>query len=155
MQRTGLRGHTLFQMLQPEQVARISDGTEEIVLAAGAAVYHHGDPAEFFYVVREGRIALRSAGAGGVSLHVDDVMPGEIFGGCICVGRDAYAMDARCEEATKLMRIRADVLSRLLNADPIVGYAVQTYVSRVYFQRYIETVTKLQAVVQSLPLATT
>ena len=26
------------------------------------------------------------------------------------------------------MRIRADVLTRLLNADPMMGYAVQTYI---------------------------
>ena len=40
----------------------------------------------------------------------------------------------------------------LLDADPRLGYTVQGYISGVYFRRYIETVTKLQAVVHSLPL---
>jgi len=154
MQQTGLRGHTLFQMLLPEQLATISDTTKELVLATGSVVYSHGDPAKFLYVVREGTVALRGVGPGGVGLHLDEVRPGEIFGACICFGRDSYALDARCEEPTKLMQIDAKVLKRLLDADLRLGYAVQAYILGVYFRRYIDAVTKLQAVVHSLPLAT-
>ena len=59
MSLTGLRGHTLFQMLQPEQMTAISDAAEEVVLDAGISVYHHGDSADFFYVVGEGAVSLR------------------------------------------------------------------------------------------------
>jgi len=151
MERTGLRGHNLFQMLQPKEVEKISNATEELVLDADSAVYHAGEPAEYFYIVREGCVALRSV-AGGVHLHVDDVMPGEIFGTCLCLGRSTYALEALCVQKTKLMRIRADVLKRILNDDPVLGYAVQAYVSGVYFGRYIEAISKLQTVVESLPL---
>jgi CRP-like cAMP-binding protein len=132
---------------------RISDAAEEVVLDAGSAIYRHGDPAEFFYVVREGIVALRGMRADGVGLHVDEVSPGEIFGACVCFGRDKYTLDARCEERTKLIRINAHVLKRLLDGDPRLGYAVQVYISGVYFRRYVDAVTKLQAVVHSLPLA--
>lgn len=151
MEQTGLRGHNLFQMLQPKEVEKISAATEEIVFEADSKVYGAGDPAEYFYIVREGRVALRSVSPG-VNLHVDDVMPGEIFGTCLCLGRDTYALEARCAEKTKLMRIRAEVLQRTLKDDPVLGYAVQAYVSGVYFRRYIDAVTKLQKVVHSLPL---
>lgn len=153
MHQIGLHGHTLFQMLQPEQVAAISDAAEEIVLDSGSPVYRHGDPAEFFYVVREGMVALRGVWGEGVGLHVDEVRPGEIFGACLCFGRDTYTLDARCEAPSRLIRIRAHVLKNLLDADPRLGYAVQAYISGVYFRRYIDAVTKLQAVVHSLPLA--
>jgi CRP/FNR family cyclic AMP-dependent transcriptional regulator len=152
MEQIGLHGHTLFQMLRPEQVKAISDAAEEVALEAGSPVYHRGDPAEFFYVVREGVVALRGMRADGVGLHVDEARPGEIFGACICFGRDRYTLDARCEEPTRLIRISAQVLKRLLDADPRLGYAVQSYISGVYFRRYVDTVTKLQAVVHSLPL---
>jgi len=33
-----------------------------------------------------------------------------------------------------------------------MGYAIQTLVSRVYFKRYIDTMRKLQSIVQSIPL---
>lgn len=152
MQQIALRGHTLFQMLQPEQVAAISDAAEEVVLEAGSQVYRHGDRADFFYVVREGAVALRGERPDGLGLHVDEVGPGEIFGACICFGRDNYTLSTRCEARTRLLRIRADALKNLLDADPRLGYTIQAYISGVYFRRYIETVTKLQAVVHSLPL---
>jgi hypothetical protein len=41
----------------------------------------------------------------------------------------------------------------LLDHDLQLGYALQSYISSVYFRRYIESITKLQAVVHSLPLA--
>lgn len=153
MQQTALRGHTLFQMLHPEQLKVISDAAEEIALLPGSSVYRHGDRADHLYVVREGAVALRGNWVGGVGLHVDEVGPGEIFGACICFGSERYALDAQCEQPTKLLRIRADALKRLLDHDLQLGYALQSYISSVYFRRYIESITKLQAVVHSLPLA--
>jgi len=33
-----------------------------------------------------------------------------------------------------------------------MGYTIQTMISRVYFKRYLDTMRKLQAIVQSIPL---
>jgi hypothetical protein len=41
--------------------------------------------------------------------------------------------------------ISAAVLKQLIDADPIMGYAVQTLVSRTYFHRHVETTHKLQS----------
>ena len=38
--------------------------------------------------------------------------------------------------------------------DPVLGYAVQTMISRVYFKRYIDTMRKLQTVAEALALST-
>jgi hypothetical protein len=98
-------------------------------------------------------VALRRNWVGGVGLHVDEVKSGEVFGACICFGRDTYMLDAQCEQRTKLLRIRAETLKRLLDGDLRLGYTVQGYLSGVYYRRYIEAISKLQAVVHSLPLA--
>jgi len=139
-------------MLQPRQVETISNATEELLLEAGAAVYQAGEPAEFFFLVREGQIALQSSSAG-FTLHVDDVLPGEIFGTCLCLGRTTYALQAVCVQRSKLLRIRTETLKKILDEDLILGYTVQRYISSVYFRRYIEAITRLQSVVNSLPLS--
>ncbi|MGA9751773.1 MAG: cyclic nucleotide-binding domain-containing protein [Acidobacteriota bacterium] len=152
MERSQLRGHSLFQMLQPKQVEKISNATEELVVEAGAAVYQASEPAEFFFLVREGQVALRSATAG-ITLHVDDVLPGEVFGTCLCLGRTTYALQAVCVQRSKLLRMRTETLKKILDEDLILGYTVQSYISSVYFRRYIEAITRLQSVVNSLPLS--
>jgi hypothetical protein len=47
-------------------------------------------------------------------------------------------LDAQCEQRTKLLRIRADALKRLLDGDLQLGYAVQSYLSGVYYRRYVD-----------------
>ena len=49
----------------------------------------------------------------------------------------------------------AATLKKLLDEDPVMGYAVQMLISRVYFNRYIETMRKLQSIVMNLPLEST
>jgi hypothetical protein len=40
-----------------------------------------------------------------------------------------------------------------MDRDCVMARAVQTLISRVYFQRYLHTMNKLQAVANSVPLA--
>lgn len=39
-----------------------------------------------------------------------------------------------------------------MDQDLVMGYTIQTQISRIYFQRYIETMNKLQSIVMNLPL---
>jgi len=42
-----------------------------------------------------------------------------------------------------------------MDEDLLMGYTIQTQISRIYFNRYIDTMKKLQSVVMNLPLETT
>ena len=65
---------------------------------------------------------------------------------------DTYTLTAQCTEDSRLLKIKASTLKRLMDDDLIMGYAIQTIISRVYFKRYIDTMRKLQAIVRSIPL---
>ena len=52
------------------------------------------------------------------------------------------------------LKIEASTLKKLLDDDLVMGYALQSMISRIYFTRYVETMNKLQAIVQSIPLET-
>jgi CRP-like cAMP-binding protein len=80
------------------------------------------------------------------------VVPGEIFGSCVCFQLDAYSLTAECTSDSKVLKVEAATLKRLLDEDPVLGYALQTLISRVYFKRYVETMKKLQTVVGALAL---
>ena len=41
-----------------------------------------------------------------------------------------------------------------MDQDLLMGYTIQTQISRIYFNRYIETMKKLQSIVMNLPLET-
>ena len=39
-----------------------------------------------------------------------------------------------------------------MDQDLLMGYTIQTQISRIYFNRYIDTMKKLQSIVMNLPL---
>ena len=135
--------HDVFQYLRPEQVDAISSAAEEITPKAGTFVFLHGEPAEDFYVVLEGQVRLRLPRPDGGSTLIDEVTDGAIFGSCVCFQIDTYMLNAQCTQDSRLLKIKARTLKKLMDADLVMGYAVQTLISRVYFKRYVETMGKL------------
>ena len=147
-----LIGHDVFQLLRPDQLRTISDAAEDVSYKSGEVVFRRGDAADFFFIVLDGQVALRLPTKEGVSLLIDDVTRGTIFGSCICFEIDSYTLTAQCTEDSKLLKVHAATLKKLLDDDPVLGYAVQTLVSRIYFKRYVDTAQKLQTMLRTMPI---
>ena len=152
MQTAQLESHEIFQLLRPEQVNALSAAAEEISLRAGDVVFQRGESAEDFYAVLKGQVALRLPQPDGVSVLIDEVTEGAIFGSCVCFQIDSYTLSATCSKDSRILKIKAATLKKLMDEDLVMGYAIQTLISRVYFKRYIDTMRKLQSIVQSIPL---
>ncbi len=154
--RTGtLEANDVFRFLRPDQVRRLSDSAETVRLPMGEFVYHRGATAAHLYVVLAGQVALRLPVREGMSVLVDDLGPGAIFGSCVCLDLPTYSVSAQCLERSELLRIDAGLLKRLMEDDLPMGYALQTEISKTYFNRYLDAMRKLQAVVLNLPLEST
>jgi len=154
MQTEQLTGHDVFELLRPDQIRTISETAEELLLKAGDTVFRRGERADDFYIVLKGQVALRFPTREGLNLLIDEVGRGAIFGSCVCFQIDRYTLTAQCTEDSKLLKIPAAALKQLLDDDPVLGYAVQTMISRAYFKRYIDTAQKLQAVLRIMPVDT-
>jgi CRP-like cAMP-binding protein len=147
-----LSAHEVFRFLRPEQLDLLSNAAERVSQSAGDTIYYRGTKAEFLYVLLDGQVALRLPGRNGINVLIDQPGPGTIFGSCVCVDLDTYTLTAQCVTACELLRIQASVLKQLMDKDAPMGYSIQRQISRIYFQRYIDAMKKLQAIVQSLPL---
>ena len=152
MQTERLESHEIFQLLRPEQMSILSASAEELSFKTGETVFLRGEPADDFFVVLEGQVALRMLRPDGVSVLIDEVTAGVIFGSCVCFEIDAYTLTAQCTEKSRVLKIKAATLKKLMDDDLVMGYTIQTMISRVYFKRYLDTMRKLQAIVQSIPL---
>ena len=152
MQTAQLESHEIFQLLRPEQMNILSAAAEEVSIQAGDTVFLRGEPADDFFVVLEGQVALRMLRPDGVSVLIDEVTAGVIFGSCVCFEIDVYTLTAQCTEKSRILKIKAATLKKLMDDDLVMGYTIQTMISRVYFKRYLDTMRKLQAIVQSIPL---
>jgi len=144
----------VFGALRPEQVNAISEASEKVTCSAGDVIYERGTTAEHFFVVLDGEVTLRMPGRTGVSVVIDQLTKGQMFGSCVCFYRDTYALTAQCTRDTALLKVEGTVLKDLMDKDLMMGYALQTRISEIYFTRYIETMKKLQAIVMNIPIET-
>jgi len=147
-----LTAKEVFEYLRPDQVNAISEASDEISCGAGETVYERGAAADHLYTILKGEVALRLPGKDGVSLVIDQLSEGAMFGSCVCFQRDSYALTAQCTKDTVLLKIESAALKNLMDEDLMMGYSLQTRLSQIYFTRYIETMKKLQAIVMNIPI---
>jgi len=152
MATTTLEAHEVFRFLRPDQVRSLSETALEVSLAAGALVYQKGQAARRLYGIIEGQVALRLPVRSGVSVLVDQLGAGAMFGSCVCMDLSTYTLAAQCTEDSRLLKLDALVLKKLMDDDLRIGYAIQTQISKTYFQRYLDAMHKLQAIVMNLSL---
>ena len=145
----------VFQFLRPDQLRAISDVARVVEYDAGQTIYERGTKADHFFVVLEGQVSLRLPGQNGVSIQIDELTEGAVFGSCVCFQLVDYTLNAQCTRDSKVLKIESATLKELMDQDLLMGYTIQTQISRIYFNRYIETMKKLQSIVMNLPLEST
>ena len=147
-----LTSQEVFGFLLPEQVNAISNAAEKVSVTAGNIVYEKGDKAEDFFIVLDGEVTLKLPGKTGLNVVIDQLRRGDIFGGALGYGRNSYALSAQCTGDAQLLKVKSSALKTLMDRDPRLGYTLQGYISTSYFNRYIDTMKKLQAIVMNIPV---
>ena len=120
-------------------------GNDMFALVAGCARNEHfgaddylfrtGDPADRFYLVRRGLVALELVRTGGSRLIVDTVANGGIVGLSWLVPPYRWNLDARAVEETSAVSIDAGCLRRKCEDEPRIGYVLLQRVSSALYQR--------------------
>ncbi|HEX7106216.1 MAG TPA: cyclic nucleotide-binding domain-containing protein [Acidothermaceae bacterium] len=134
----------LTQLLSEQPI--FSDlGNDMFALVAGCAHNEHfgvdeylfrtGEPADRFFLVRRGLVALELVRTAGSRLIVDTVSTGEIAGLSWLVPPYRWNLDARAVEETSAVSIDASCLRRKCDDEPRVGYVLLQRVSSAMYQR--------------------
>jgi len=150
-----LQHHELFGLLTPKEVGRLSDASGVAKLGKGERVYAEGIPASHLFVLLKGRVELRRPAKGGVSFLVDDVVEGGVFGVSSLTGGERYLLNAQCVEDSEVLKVESQTLRRILDENPVVGYAVQRRISQIFFKRYVDAMERPRSVVLAVPVGPT
>jgi CRP-like cAMP-binding protein len=137
-----LREHEFTRGMAPEHLTLIAGCGRNVVLTPGSWAFREGDPADTFWLLRAGRVALEvhSPTAGG--LVVETLGEGEVLGWSWLFPPHRYAFDARVVEPTRAIAFDGACLRGKAERDPVLGYELMKRVARVFTQRL--TATRLQ-----------
>lgn len=117
-----LEEHPFFAGFTPEQNHIVSGCARNHRFDAGHYLFHEGEPANEFFLIRHGRVALEIVAPGQPPVVIATLGEGEIVGASWLVPPYRWMFDARAVELTRAIGIDAACLRDKCDADAQLGY---------------------------------
>ncbi len=114
--------HRFFAGLSPEALEAIAGCSQEVQLDQEAGVLVENQPADTFYLVLSGLVALEVATPRQGPLIIETIGPGEILGVSWLLPPYRWTFDARVVSAAHAIAIDAVCLRQRCDEDPRLGY---------------------------------
>jgi len=130
-----LKQHPFFAGLEDAFCDLVCGCAKNVSFQAGQYLFHEGEPADWFYLLRHGRVALQIAAPGRGALTFQTVGEGEIVGVSWLVPPYRWSNDAKALELTRAIAMDAACLRRKCESDHDLGYEMMKRFMPVLIQR--------------------
>ncbi len=130
-----IREHRFFKDLDPRFVALVVGCARNVHFEAGEYLFREGGPADRFFLLRQGSVALEMAAPGGGAVTIQTLGTGELVGLSWIVPPYRWAYDARAIELTRAIALDARCLRSKLAEDHDLGYEVMLRFVPVLIER--------------------
>jgi CRP/FNR family transcriptional regulator, cyclic AMP receptor protein len=124
-----------FEGLDPGYLEFIAGCGANRVFEAGEHLAHEGDPADSFFVVRHGRIALEVAAPGRGDLMIETLGEGAVVGWSWLFPPYRWSFDARAMEQTRVIAFDGACLRGKCDEDKSLGYELMQRFAAVMLDR--------------------
>jgi CRP-like cAMP-binding protein len=125
-----LRTSPVFADLPARDLDALAQAAREEPCAAREYVFHEGEPAAWFCLVRSGRIRIVRHASSGKDIVLELLGPGEIFGGVAVLERRPYPASAQATEPSVVLRVPADTVLALAERQPSIARTMMLLISR-------------------------
>jgi len=126
MQQQGLgdiiQTHRFFKELDPSFSELVSGCAKNVRFGAGSYLFHEGDEASAFYLIRHGRVSLEIKAPGRQPMQFMTVGEGEIVGISWLVPPYRWSYDAKASVLVRTISLDAVCLRDKCEADNHLGY---------------------------------
>ncbi|MEZ5591090.1 MAG: cyclic nucleotide-binding domain-containing protein [Gammaproteobacteria bacterium] len=117
-----LKEHPLFDQINPDYLAIIAGCAANERFNAGATIFREGSPADKFYLIRHGAVALEIHIPGREPLIIDTLHEGDILGWSWLVPPYQWFLDARAVQLCRMVSLDATCLRSKMENDHALGY---------------------------------
>ena len=138
-----LETHPFFKGLSPNAVGLIAGCASNVHFGEGTRIFGQGEPANLFYVIRHGRVALEVHSPAKGPLIIDTMDEGEVLGWSWLVPPYRYFADARAVTPVSATALDGACLRGKCDADPELGYQLLKRVTTVMYHRLQSTRVRL------------
>jgi CRP-like cAMP-binding protein len=124
-----------LQGLAPQHVDLIVGCASNVRFEPGEFVFRSGNEANYFYVVRSGRVSVEVIAPQRGAITIETVGEGDLLGWSWLIPPFQWHFDARALNLTRAIALDARCLRGKCDADPALGYELLKRFSQVMEQR--------------------
>lgn len=133
--------HPFFQTMPPEHLALLSKNAQEVEFQSGEILFREGEPANRFYLIESGRVAIEAGSQPGKS--VQTLGPGEVLGWSWLFPPFSWHFSARALEPTQCVMLDGGHLLVAAEENPKFGYDLMRRIFQVVIDRLQSTRKKM------------
>jgi len=119
-----VREHRFFAGLSEDVIQLVAGCTRNVRFDAGKYLFREDDPADEFFLIRHGRVALEMAAPGRTAVTFQTVPEGDVVGLSWLIPPYRWAYDARALDLVRAIGIDAKCLRQKCDSDHDFGYAM-------------------------------
>lgn len=117
-----LKEHPFFRDFQPDALALMAGCARNERFEAGSTIFREGSPADHFYIVRRGDVAVEVGMPGRGRVTLQTLHDGEILGWSWLVPPYKWSFDARALSLVRAVSLDAACLRRKMEENHELGY---------------------------------
>ena len=130
-----LAEHPFLEGLSPHQLRLLSDCSMIVNFRPDEVIFREGDPANRFYLINKGKVALESSVPDRSPACIQTIGPGEVLGWSWLFPPYYWHFDARAVEPVEALFFYATPLRAECEADHDLGYELLKRTSEVMLKR--------------------
>ena len=138
-----IKSHPFFKDFDPHQQRLLADCAMEKTFEAGEIIFREGDPANRFYLILDGKVALESYVLDRGRVEIQTIEAGDVLGWSWLLPPYYWQFDARAVVETKAIFFYATPLRDEAENDHELGYALYKRISAVMLKRLQATRRRL------------
>jgi CRP/FNR family transcriptional regulator, cyclic AMP receptor protein len=133
----------VFAGLDDQYAEQLAGCSQTIGFEAGESLFREGEPADVFYVVRRGRVALELFVPGRGPLTIETVDAGEVVGWSWLFPPYTWHFDARATAPVRAVAVDGACIRGKCDRDSALGYELMQRFSAVLLERLNATRLRL------------
>lgn len=127
--------HSFFKGLAPRYLELIAGCASNVRFEAGQYIFHEGEAANEFYVIRHGRVALEIFAPGRGAHAIQTLGAGELLGWSWLIPPYQWHFDARAVELTRALALDGECLRTKCEQDHDLGYEFMKRFAHIMLDR--------------------
>ncbi len=132
---TSVAQSELFNGLAADFLAYLASHAQTRRLASNELLFHFGQKADHFYLIKSGRISVEVAAIEGPTLELQELGPGATVGWSWLIPPHRWSFQARAIEPTEVIEFDGQSVLSHCESDPSFGYAVLKRFSTLMSER--------------------